>query len=352
LDVIGSKGRFFHKIGHIWTSVLGQGFAMRKSGVARSCSISFFGRAALVTLASSLASACVIDTREEHGASSGPATSAAAGGGSGGAAGSAGAGAGGLSSAAGSSSGGQAGAIAGSGGQAGAATAGAGGQAGTAGTAGALGGAGSGGVAHVPRLGGALKILPFGDSITASTCYRARLAEELDAAHAADYDFVGSQSGDKGCGYTYDSAHEGHGGYLITQHTGELAGWAAANPADVVLLHFATNDVWNNVSAETILGAYSQALDEFRKNNANVTVLVAQIIPLEPDGCGHCDVAALNAAIPGWASGKSTEASPILVVDQWTGYSAATDSEDKVHPNDAGSSKMAANWAAALEPLF
>jgi lysophospholipase L1-like esterase len=233
----------------------------------------------------------------------------------------------------------------------GAGTGGTGGASGSAGTSGVSSGGGDG-VSHVPRLDGALKILPFGDSITASTCYRARLAEMLDASHPGDYDFVGTQNGDKGCGYTYDMAHEGHGGYLITQHTGEFTGWASASPADVVLLHFATNDVWNAVSTENILAAYGQAVDAFRAQNENVTILVAKLIPLEPDGCGHCNVATLNDAIPAWAESKASATSPIIVVDQFTGYSAGADSDDKVHPNDAGSDKMATHWATALDPLF
>ena len=205
---------------------------------------------------------------------------------------------------------------------------------------------------HVPRLGDALKILPFGDSITASTCYRARLAELLDTDHSGDYDFVGTQTGDNGCGATYDSNHEGHGGYLITQHTGEFAGWASASPADVVLLHFATNDVWNGVSTENILAAYGQAVDAFRNNNSKVTILVAKLIPFAPDGCDHCNVGPLNDAIPAWAASKATADSPIIVVDQFTGYDAVSDNRDNVHPNDSGSAKMAANWADALDPLF
>ncbi len=279
--------------------------------------------------------------------------------GSGGSAGAQAGGAG--TSSAGASSAGQAGAAAtNNGGQAGSAAAGgsggassaSGGSSGASGSAGTGSAGGGGSVSHVPRLGTALKILPFGDSITASTCYRARLAVLLDAGHSGDYDFLGSQSGDFGCGSTYDMDHEGHGGYLITQHSGDFAGWASANPTDVVLLHFATNDVWNAVPTDNILAAYGQAVDEFRKNNANVTILVAKLIPFAPDGCDHCDVSPLNAAIPGWAASKATTTSPIVVVDQFTGYDASGDNRDQVHPNDSGSQKLADHWAAALEALF
>jgi lysophospholipase L1-like esterase len=68
-------------------------------------------------------------------------------------------------------------------------------------------------------------------------------------------------------------------------------------------------------------------------------------------GCGSA-VPALNAAIDAWAPSKSTPASPIIVVDQYTGFNADTHTRDGVHPNDAGSQNMANQWAAALEPLF
>jgi hypothetical protein len=59
-------------------------------------------------------------------------------------------------------------------------------------------------------------------------------------------------------------------------------------------------------------------------------------------------VIALNAAIPSWAAGKTTAQSPIVVVDQWTGFSTAADTADGVHPNDSGIRKIADRWFPAL----
>jgi len=62
----------------------------------------------------------------------------------------------------------------------------------------------------------------------------------------------------------------------------------------------------------------------------------------------------LNDVIAAWAPGVSTEASPVLVVDQYSGFnaSAGQDTGDGVHPNDAGLQKMADQWFAAIEALF
>src|SRR5437762_2501256 len=79
-------------------------------------------------------------------------------------------------------------------------TGGAGGAAGASGTAGMAGRGGTGGPAGrggAGGTGGALtkpRIMPLGDSTTASICYRSHLAQMLDSA-GKTYDFVGSRTG-------------------------------------------------------------------------------------------------------------------------------------------------------------
>lgn len=74
---------------------------------------------------------------------------------------------------------------------------------------------------------------------------------------------------------------------------------------------------------------------------------------MAPAGCANCPggVVSLNNAIPAWASSKTTAQSPIYVVDQWTGFSTATDTSDGVHPNAAGLPKIANKWYATLAGL-
>ena len=56
----------------------------------------------------------------------------------------------------------------------------------------------------------------------------------------------------------------------------DLATWFDGKPADIVLMHFGTNDVWNNIAPATILQAYTTILGRLRGANPNVRVLVAQ----------------------------------------------------------------------------
>jgi lysophospholipase L1-like esterase len=197
-----------------------------------------------------------------------------------------------------------------------------------------------------------VRIMPLGDSITGSPgCWRALLWNRLQSNGFTDIDFVGTLP-PQGCGIPYDGDNEGHGGFLATNVANQnlLPGWLAATHPDIVMMHFGTNDVWNNIPPATILAAFSTLVDQMRASNPNMTVLVAQIIPMNPSNCAECGqrVVNLNNAIPAWAAAKSTAQSPIVVVDQWTGFSTATDTYDGVHPNDSGNQKMSDRWYPAL----
>jgi len=71
---------------------------------------------------------------------------------------------------------------------------------------------------------------------------------------------------------------------------------------------------------------------------------VAQIIPLP---AVDKQVQDLNQAIPAWAASKNSTASPIWIVDQWTGFTSA-DLKDGIHPSESGDLKMANKFYPAL----
>jgi lysophospholipase L1-like esterase len=235
-----------------------------------------------------------------------------------------------------------------------------------AGNAGARSGAdGSAGSVSLPRHPGSWRITPLGDSITGSSCGPQLLSKALIDHGKTNFTFVGSNLNNQSCNGAGTVQTEGHGGYLVTDlvgsgmHASELPKWCESNKSDIVLLQFGTNDVWNDRPPNTILAAYSTVLSSLRAANANVIVLVAQITPLNPPGCSACEsrVVALNSQIPGWASQSSTPASPVLVVDLHSAFTAAsytsnsTYTADGVHPNVAGAQLLADKWYAALSAL-
>ncbi len=204
-----------------------------------------------------------------------------------------------------------------------------------------------------PGCNSVVKIMPLGDSITGSPgCWRALLWNNLQNTGYTNINFVGTLNNSTSCGVPFDGDNEGHGGYLATNIANQnlLPGWLSATNPDIVMMHLGTNDVWNNIAPTTILAAYSTLVNQMRANNPNMKILVAQITPMNPSGCSACAqrVINLNAVIPGWASSKSTAQSPIVVVDQWTGYNDSTDTIDGVHPNASGNAKIAAKWYSPL----
>ncbi|MEU7913576.1 cellulose binding domain-containing protein [Microbispora bryophytorum] len=207
-----------------------------------------------------------------------------------------------------------------------------------------------------PAEAATVRIMPLGDSITGSPgCWRALLWNKLQNGGFTDVDMVGTLPA-QGCGVPYDGDNEGHGGYLVTNvaDQNQLPGWLSATRPDIVMMHFGTNDVWSNKPTGTILAAYGTLVDQMRASNPNMKILVAQIIPMNPSTCPECAqrAVALNSAIPGWAAAKTTTASPIVVVDQWTGFSTSADTYDGVHPDDSGNQKMADRWYPALSALL
>ncbi|KIW03670.1 uncharacterized protein PV09_04991 [Verruconis gallopava] len=193
--------------------------------------------------------------------------------------------------------------------------------------------------------------MPLGDSITDIVCWRAYLWDRLQNTGYANVDFVGSVRGERpgGCDVPgYDKDNEGHSG-LLAVHTvalNLLPTWLRQNPPDIVTMHLGSNDIGHGYKIEQILHAFSKLVGQMRDANPRMKIIVAQILPLYAIGF-EAKVLELNSRIPLWAKSMSTSESPIIVVDQHSGFGLA-DFRDGVHPNDAGDKKMAENWYPAL----
>ncbi len=223
----------------------------------------------------------------------------------------------------------------------------------------------------------AIKIMPFGDSITSSyvpfSSYRCYLDHMLDAANIY-FIYSGSQILDSygvtppPCGdplADFDHRHEGYSGaatwnfldpgwanYVDNILGRNIYGTAKTNIPQIVLMHLGTNDLAGYRPVSQIIANLGLLIDHFRAKNPSVAVLVAQIIPCAPyDWCGN--VADLNAAIPALAAEKNTLSSPVMVVDMYSNYDPLVDNDlhngGYVHPNSTGDAKMAARWMEAIQ---
>lgn len=217
-----------------------------------------------------------------------------------------------------------------------------------------------------------LRITPLGDSIT-EYGYRYDLwTGMVDAGWS--FDLIGSMSGaplrdgvettwPAHAGLTLDADHEGHAGWTSTdilqnpgtwdQDRGTVHDWLGAYTPDLVLIHLGTNDAFYEFDADRVTDALATLIGALRLANPRVQVHLAQIIPLvyEHWQGGTYDkwVRRYNEAIPGLAAALDRAESPVVVVDQYTGFDGATETYDGIHPNAAGDAKVAARWLASLE---
>ncbi|HVT90261.1 MAG TPA: NPCBM/NEW2 domain-containing protein, partial [Tepidisphaeraceae bacterium] len=201
----------------------------------------------------------------------------------------------------------------------------------------------------------AVKIMPLGDSITESfpghASYRFFLYNQLVQA-GYDVDFVGGQTGVNGGTplYTnFDQNHEGHSGWRADEIAANIITWATANKPDIVLLHIGTNDVTQGQTNASTITDIGNIIDNLRTVVPNVKILLAKIIP----STGYTtQESQLNTSIGTLATQKNTANSPVIVVDQYTGFSTSTDLFDGLHPNDSGERKISNKWLSALTPIL
>jgi lysophospholipase L1-like esterase len=229
---------------------------------------------------------------------------------------------------------------------------------------GALGALGTGPAAAA----GPVRIMPLGDSITegsdAQPTYRLALDQRLRAeGHAID--MVGSRRGTYPA--DFDQDNEGHGGWRADHllggrpgaaDQGRLSTWVRAARPDIVILHIGTNDTRQCEAPASTAEEIERIIATARDANADVDVLVAQIIPGTPHEDRSCaaDTPAryldLNRRIAALAGRLSTSRSRVVAVDQHTGFDIAADTYDGLHPNAAGAARMADRFHDPLVALL
>jgi lysophospholipase L1-like esterase len=265
---------------------------------------------------------------------------------------------------AGGVTGGGAGGVAGSGGIGGAS----GGVGGTAGNGGAAGGsAGAGGAATFQPCpaSGACKIMPFGDSITqgfnVAGGYRAPLFHLALAANR-NITFVGSAndfSVPTVDGMAFPKNHEGHGGYTIEGSNGIAQFVSTSIPnfkPNIITLMIGTNDINGNNNVADAPNRLGKLLDAIFMRDANILVILAQMVPTGSDGTNNA-VKTYNAAMPNLVSTRVSKGQHIVLVDMYTAFTNNANYKqallgDNLHPNQTGYNLMADVWFQALSPYL
>ena len=218
-----------------------------------------------------------------------------------------------------------------------------------------------------------LRILPLGNSITQSDAghlsYRYSLWKKLIDANI-EVDFVGSHAVNyngnpawpKYKGKSFDADNEGHWGWSADQvlhgnsgepSKGKLSQWLTGYTPDIVLMHLGTNDMFRNQPLKETLDELREVVKQIRAKNPKVTILLAKLIPAYEAKVGPQaanNIKLLNEQIPALVQELNSAASPVILVDQHTGFNATTgaDTWDGIHPNASGEEKMAQCWFEAI----
>ena len=208
-------------------------------------------------------------------------------------------------------------------------------------------------------------IVTIGDSITqgdkSHNTWRRPLWQSLTNA-GFSVDFVGSTNrnyagpGNPGIyppSPDFDLDHEGHWEFTTDMLAASLPGWLTNYPPpDLALLHAGTRDcILGEVMTNTVLDLKA-IIDVLRARNSRIVILLAKIIPTTTVSI-NSSITKLNAQMDGLAASKTTPASPVLVVDQYTGFNANDDTWDGIRPDaDSGEPKMAQKWFAALRVVL
>jgi lysophospholipase L1-like esterase len=209
-------------------------------------------------------------------------------------------------------------------------------------------------------------ILPLGDSITFGdrssdqAGWRSRLFH-LALSGKKSITFTGGQTNgpDSVDGVPFPKHHQGHPGYEISGAHGIqyfTAQSVTTFPAQILTLLIGTNDMAVNNDPPNAPARLAELIDLILATDPKLLVVVGLITPTQDDGLNAL-VQAYNAAIPGIVSARAAAGKHIALIDLWTPLTSNPNYktellDDKLHPNDAGYSKMAETWYKMLGGLF
>jgi acyl-CoA thioesterase-1 len=212
-------------------------------------------------------------------------------------------------------------------------------------------------LANLSHAQTSLKIMPFGDSITAGgynlngayytgSGYRQTLWNLIQTT-GLNASLVG-QFQDGSPGFT-ENHHEGHAGFRIDQISAGAVAWVAAQNPDVILLLIGTNDCIQNYDLPNAMNRMQTLLTNIQTAAPRVQVFIATTIrdnyPNMPEVQGR--VLQYNQALTTFVQAKAATDAKIHFVDLYTLQNS--DLMDGVHPTSAAYAVLGQVWFNALK---
>ncbi|MEL6557506.1 MAG: GDSL-type esterase/lipase family protein [Bacteroidota bacterium] len=176
-----------------------------------------------------------------------------------------------------------------------------------------------------------------------------------------DFDYIGSQTDETSysnfSNMTFDTDHEGRGGWTSDQILEGIEGWldAVGNPDIVLFSSPGGNDILNGVSS--VDGAVSNVnaiIDILQQRNPNVTIIIEELAPGKSSFMTAqftANFMAMQEEVRSIAVAQTTSTSQVLTVDMFTGFDDSLLADD-VHYNEAGAKFIADRYEAVLKDVL
>ena len=208
------------------------------------------------------------------------------------------------------------------------------------------------------------KILPLGASRVEGArpdyeSFRYELWKDLKANNWT-FDFIGTQSDNASYppfdGETFDTDHEGRGGWTSGQILDGLNDWLSETDSPDIVLFSSPggNDALEGLPYEEAVENINAIIDIIQANNPNVTIIIEQLAP------GRSDVMTseltsffdqMQQEVSSIATGQSTSTSQVIAVDMFTGFNDSLLADD-VHYNETGAEFIANRYYDVLENIL
>lgn len=208
------------------------------------------------------------------------------------------------------------------------------------------------------------KILPLGASRVEGArpeyeSFRYELWKDL-VQNNWTFDFIGTQSDNASYPYysnkTFDTDHEGRGGWTSGDILGDLSEWLkiSGSPDIVLFSSPGGNDGLNGLPFENAVNNINMIIDVLQANNPNVTIIIEQMAP------GRSDIMTpelqnffnnMQQEVLNIASNQTTSTSHVLTIDMFTGFNDSYLADD-VHYNTEGAEFIADRYYDALKDLL
>lgn len=214
-------------------------------------------------------------------------------------------------------------------------------------------------LAALGSLGGTLRIMPLGDSITYGQGwdphggYRAVLREKLVEA-GYDVDYVGTQTGNQGTlAAAGDVEHEGHPGWTVDRVTAALPEWSSRiDGPHIVLLKIGTNNC--NGDHATVISQIGDLLDAIKRLQPSAHVIVGTLIPFlngSEVGSNNAWIQAHNELLRAEVQRRANLGDGVSLADLYSVVSPTEGMNDDRHPNESGYRAMAQVWFDAIRTV-